>query len=137
MKFEFTGNNLKANLKTAAGRLAKLQGQLVSRSEPLLKQIRHYAEVQGKELQKQLKNSKDVKRVLSVVQKRRKDVESLAKKFPREVKIVRSYLETSVKELERLAGNLTKNATARKLVLKVNLKKKSKKKAVSKKRAKR
>lgn len=101
---------LKSNLKVAASRLAKAQGKLLARSEPLLKQIRHYAEVQGKELQKQLRGSKDVKRVLNAVQKRRKDVEKLARHLPKEVKVVRSYLETQVKELEKLANNLVKNA---------------------------
>lgn len=103
---------LKSNLKTAANRLAKLQGRLIARSEPLLKQLRSYAEVQGKELQKQLRNSKDVKRVLNVVQKRRKVVEKLARNLPKEVKVVRSYLETQVKELEKIAKNLAKNGSA-------------------------
>ena len=124
---------LKSNLKTAAARLAKLQGKLVTRSKPLLKQLRSYAEVQSKELQKQLGSSQDVKRVLNAVEKRRKDVEKLARNLPKEVKVVRSYLQTQVKELEKLANNIVKNGSAK--ARPAPVKAKTSKKRATKKRA--
>ena len=105
------------DVKTVVAKLGKLEAKLKEKIESgiLFNELKRYADGKAKILKQKVKSSNDVKRVIAVVEQRKKQFEKLAKEFPREVKAVKSFIQTQRSELERIGNNLLKQAKARKM----------------------
>ena len=111
------GVYMNLDVKTVVAKLGKLEAKLKEKIESgiLFNELKRYADGKAKILKQKVKSSNDVKRVIAVVEQRKKQFEKLAKEFPREVKAVKSFIQTQRSELERIGNNLLKQAKARKM----------------------
>jgi hypothetical protein len=93
-------------------KLKKLETTLKSRIESgsLYNEMKRFANGQAKTLRQKVKNSKDAKKLIALVQERKKQIEKIASDLPGEVKTVRAYVKSQRKELEKLGNELIKKA---------------------------
>jgi hypothetical protein len=103
---------MKLDVKVVAKKLGKLEETLKKKIESgsLVNEVRRFADGQTKVLRQKVKTSKDAKKVIAFVAQRRKQIEKLAADLPGEVKVVRSYIKTQSKELEKIGNDLIKKA---------------------------
>jgi ABC-type transporter Mla subunit MlaD len=93
-------------------KLKKLETTLKTKIESgsLYSEVKRFANGQAKTLQQKVKNSKDAKKLISLVKERKKQIEKIAAELPGEVKTVRAYVKNQRKELEKLGNELLKKA---------------------------
>lgn len=105
------------DVKSVVAKLGKLEAKLKQKIESgaLINEAKRFANGQAKTLRTKVQTSKDVKKIVALVDERRKQVEKLAKQLPGDVKVVRSYLQSQRKELERIGTQLLKQAKEGKL----------------------
>jgi DNA topoisomerase VI subunit B len=93
-------------------KLKKLENSLKTKIESgsLYNEVRRFADGQAQTLRKKVKSSKDAKKLISLIQQRKKQIEKIAAEIPGEVKTVRNYVKSQRKELEKLGNELIKKA---------------------------
>jgi hypothetical protein len=93
-------------------KLKKLETTLKTKIEngSLYNEMKRFANGQAQTLRQKVKNSKDAKKLMAVVQERKKQIEKIAAELPGEVKTVRAYVKSQRKELEKLGNELIKKA---------------------------
>ncbi len=102
------------DVNTVVKKLKKLESTLKTKIEKgtLYKEMRRFADGKAATLRQKVKSSKDAKKLMAVVQERKKQIEKIAAELPSEVKAVRSYVKAQRKELEKLGNDLIKKAKA-------------------------
>ena len=95
-------------------KLKKLESTLKNKIESgsLYGEMKRFANGQAQSLRHKVKSSKDAKKLISLVQERKKQIEKIASELPGEVKVVRAYVKSQRKELEKLGNELLKKARA-------------------------
>ena len=118
--------NVKIDAKNVANKLGKLQKSLKTKIEGTA--LYH-------EVKRKVETSHDVKKVVTLVEKRKKQLAQMAKELPRDVREVRTYIKTQRKELHRLGNGILARLKAAQQVKKTgnSAAKKSSKKKSSKK----
>lgn len=93
-------------------KLKKLETTLKTKIEKgsLYNEVRRYANGKAHELSKKMKSSKDAKKLVALIQERKKQIEKIAAELPGEVKTVRNYVKSQRHELEKLGNELIKKA---------------------------
>jgi methyl-accepting chemotaxis protein len=93
-------------------KLKKLETSLKKKIESgsLYSEVRRFANGKAQTLRQKVKNSKDAKKLMALVQERKKQIEKIAAELPSEVKTVRSYVKSQRKELEKLGNELIRRA---------------------------
>src|SRR5687767_6628605 len=93
-------------------KLKKLESTLKTKIEngSLYSEVRRYADDKAATLRRKVKSSKDAKKLIAVIQQRKKQIEKIAAELPGEVKVVRKYVKAQRKELEKLGNDLIKKA---------------------------
>jgi hypothetical protein len=128
-------------------KLKKLEATLKTKIESgeLYTEVRRYADGKAQKLRQKVKSSKDARKLMSIIEQRKKQIEKIAAELPGEVKVVRTYVKSQRKELEKLGKDLLRkarngefNADTFRSALRAATKKKatSKKKSSTKKRVK-
>ena len=109
------------DVKNVVSKISKLEATLKQKIESgaLFNEVKRFAGGQAKVLTQKVKTSKDVKKLVTLIEQRRKQIEKVAKDLPKDMKAVRSYIDTQKKELERLGNDLVKRAKASKLDAKI------------------
>lgn len=125
------------DVKTVVAKLGKLEATLKRKIESgaLFNEVKRFANGQAKVLRQKVQSSKDVKKIVGLIEERRKQIEKVARELPRDVKEVRSYIQTQRKELERIGNQLLKQAKEGKIdpkKIKFNIRVSSGKKAARK-----
>lgn len=130
------------DVKSVVTKLGKLEANLKQKIESgaLFNEAKRFANGQAKVLRQRVKSSKDVKKIVALVDERRKQIEKLAKQLPGDVKVVRSYIQSQRKELERIGNQLLRQAKTgkldpKKIKLAINIRRTTTKKAVRRKKA--
>lgn len=108
--------NINVDLKKTKAKLLSLQKSLKTKIE----KTELYNELKTK-----VKHSNDVKKVVAIVEQRRKQIERLARTLPKEVKQVKTYLHSQRKELEKMGEGLIKRVKAAQSMQKTSGKAKS------------
>lgn len=100
----------KGQVRKVVSKLNKLEKTLRSKVESgaLFNEVKQFADSKSKILRQKVKTNRDLKKVIGIVEQRRRQIEKVARVLPKEVKIVRSYIQTQKKELERLGDRLFK-----------------------------
>mgnify|MGYP003344624337 CR=1 FL=1 len=95
-------------------KLKKLETTLKNKIESgsLYHEVKRFANGQAQTLRQKVKSSKDAKKLMAIVQERKKQIEKIAAELPGEVKTVRQYVKSQRKELEKLGNELLKKARA-------------------------
>ena len=103
---------MKFDVNAVVKKLGRLEGTLKKKIESgvLFTEARRYADAQVKTLRQKVKTSKDAKKVLDFIEKRKKEIEKVAADLPGEVKTVRSYIDAQSKALEKIANEVIKKA---------------------------
>lgn len=96
-----TGEYMNLEVKNVAAKLHKLQKNLKMKVE---------STALYNEVKKKVKTSSDVKKVVAIVEQRKKQIERIAKNLPKEVNTVKNFLESQRKELEKLGTGLLAKA---------------------------
>lgn len=93
-------------------KLKKLETTLKTKIESgqLYSEVRRFADGKAQVLRKKVKSSKDAKKLMSLIQERKKQIEKIAAELPSEVKTVRNYVKSQRKELKKLGNELIKKA---------------------------
>lgn len=93
-------------------KLKKLETTLKTKIESgsLYNEVKRFANGQAQTLRQKVKSSKDAKKLMALVQERKKQIEKIAAELPGEVKTVRAYVKSQRKELEKLGNELIKKA---------------------------
>lgn len=93
-------------------KLKKLENTLKNKIESgsLYNEVRRFADGQAHILRKKVNSSKDAKKLMKVIQERKKQIEKIANDLPREAKVVKAYVKSQRKELEKLGNDLLKKA---------------------------
>ncbi len=93
-------------------KLKKLENTLKNKIESgsLYNEVMAYADDKAQTLRKKVKSSKDAKKLMALIQERKKQIEKIAAELPGEVKTVRNYVKSQRKELEKLGNELLKKA---------------------------
>ncbi len=93
-------------------KLKKLESTLKNKIESgsLYNEVKRYADGKAQDLRQKVKSSKDAKKLISVIQQRKKQIEKIASELPGEVKIVRNYVKSQRKELKKLGNDLIRKA---------------------------
>ena len=105
---------MNVDVKNVVSKLNKLEKTLRSKIESgaLINEVRRYADTKAKVLKQKVQHSKDLKKVVAVLDQRKKQFEKAAKGLPKEVKAVRSYLLSQRKELDKLGKGLLNRVKA-------------------------
>lgn len=105
------------DVKNVVAKLGKLEATLKRKIESgaLFNEVKRFANGQAKVLRQKVRSSKDVKKIVKLIDERKKQIEKVARELPRDVKEVRSYIKTQRKELERIGNQLLKQAKEGKL----------------------
>ncbi len=100
----------KGQVKNVISKLNQLEKTLRNKVESgaLFNEVKRFADSKSKILRQRVKTNKDLKKVVNIVEQRRRQFEKAAKELPREVKNVRSYIKSQRKELERIGDRLWK-----------------------------
>lgn len=95
-------------------KLKKLENTLKNKIESgsLYNEVKAYADDKAQTLRKKVKSSKDAKKLMALIQERKKQIEKIAAELPSEVKTVKNYVKSHRKELEKLGNDLLKKARA-------------------------
>ena len=95
-------------VKSVVAKLGKLEKTLRRKIESgvLVKEVKDFADAKSKLLKQKVRTSKDLKKVVAIVEQRRKQIEKVAKELPRDVRVVRSYVESQRKELKKIGTKL-------------------------------
>lgn len=111
------GANMNLDVKSVVKKLGKLEATLKSKIESgtLINEVKRFANGQVKTIRQKVKSSNDVKKLVSIIEQRKKQIEKIAADLPSEVKSVRSYIKKQRTELEKLGEQLIKQAKAGKL----------------------
>lgn len=105
------------DVKNVVKKLGKLEATLKAKIESgtLINEVKRFANGQVKTLRQKVKTSNDVKKLVSLIDQRKKQIEKIAADLPSEVKAVRAYIKTQRKELEKIGDQLLKQAREGKL----------------------
>jgi len=100
------------DVNSVVKKLKKLESTLKTKIEngSLYNEVRRYADDKAATLRRKVKSSKDAKKLIAVIQERKKQIEKIAAELPSEVKTVRTYVKAQRKELEKLGNELIKKA---------------------------
>lgn len=105
------------DVKNVVKKLGKLEATLKSKIESgaLINEVKRFANGQVKTFRQKVKTSNDVKKLVSLINERKKQIEKIAADLPSEVKNVRAFIKTQRKELEKIGDQLLKQAREGKL----------------------
>lgn len=105
------------DVKKVVAKLGKLESTLKRKIESgaLFHEVKRFANGQAKVLRQKVQSSKDVKKIVRLLEERRKQIEKVARDLPRDVKEVSTYIQSQRKELERIGNQLLKQAKEGKL----------------------
>ncbi len=128
------------DVKNVVKKISKLEATLKNKIESgvLFDEVKRFADGQTKVLRQRVKSSKDAKKVIAFIEKRKKQIEKIAADLPGEVKVMRSYILTQRRELEKLGNDLLKKAKEGKLdaeTLRTAIRKATTKKAAPRRRS--
>lgn len=131
----------KGQVRNVVSKLNKLEKTLRNKVESgaLFNEVKQFADSKSKILRQRVKTNKDLKKVIGIVEQRRRQIEKVARVLPKEVQVVRSYIKTQKKELEKLGERLVKVMNERKsagVAKKTTTRKKATRKTTTKKRKK-
>ena len=100
----------KGQVRNVISKLNQLEKSLRNKVESgaLLNEAKRFADSKSKILRQRVKTNKDLKKIVNIVEQRRRQFEKVAKDLPREVQNVRSYIKSQRKELERIGDRLWK-----------------------------
>jgi hypothetical protein len=93
-------------------KLKKLESTLKAKIESgsLYNEVKRYADGKAQTLRQKVKSSKDAKKLVALIQQRKKQIEKIASELPGEVKVVRNYVKSQRKELKKLGNDLLRKA---------------------------
>lgn len=103
------------DLNNLISKVRKLQTMLEAKLDEslLVRDLKKYAATQQKVLKKKINSNADIKRVVSYVEKRRKDLDKVAKNLPKEVATMGKFVAAQKKEFEKLGKKLLQELSSK------------------------
>lgn len=95
-------------------RVKKLQKNLETKLEQsaLVRDLKKYAMAKQKVIKRQIDSNADVKRALSYIEKRRKELDKVTRNLPKDVATVKKFVAAQRKEFEKASKQLIKELRA-------------------------
>lgn len=103
-----------ADFNSLVLKVRRLQGMVEDKLEQssLVRDLKKYAQAQQKVLKKRINSNSDLKRMLGYIEKRRRDLDKVAKNLPKEVATMKKYVAAQRSELEKMGKRLIKDLAA-------------------------